>query len=178
MKSLILLLLLCLPVFAQDKPNNAESPKKPKGKITGKVLADDGQPMDGAIAYVASTSNSNSRGWQPIVTDEEGNFVADNLSAGSYTVGANSPGFVTPENPSNIKYHHPGEAVTISLVKGGVITGRVTNALGEPVIAAPMQVVRVYDSEGRKVRETQWYAQNRNTDDKGNYRIYGLPTGK
>ena len=178
MKSLILLLLLCLPVFAQDKPNNAEAPKKSKGKITGLVLADDGQPMEGAIAYVSPTSNSNSRGWEPIVTDEEGIFVAENLSPGSYTVGANSPGFVSPENPADTKYYRPGEAVSILLVKGGVIAGRVTNALGEPVIAAPIQVVRVRDSEGRMVRETRWYAQNRNTDDKGNYRIYGLPAGK
>ena len=178
MKSLILLMLLCLPIFAQDKPNNPEAPQKSKGKITGKVLADDGQPMDGAIAYISPTSNSNSRGWEPIVTDEEGNFVAENLSPGSYTVGANSPGFVSPENPAGAKYYRSGEAVSIMLVKGGVITGRVTNALGNPIIAAPMQVVRIRDSEGRTVRETRWYAQNRNTDDKGNYRIYGLPAGK
>ncbi len=178
MKRLIVFLLLCSTVFAQDKTNTTEAPKKSKGKITGKVLGDDGQPMDGAIAQINTTSNSNTRGWEPIVTDEEGNFVAENLSPGSYTVGAYARGFVIPDTTDLRKYYHPGDAVTLILVKGGVITGRVTNTLGEPVIAAPIQVTRIRDREGRKVTENGWYGQNRKTDDKGNYRIYGLPAGK
>ncbi len=177
MKSLILLLLLMLPICAQEKPENQVT-AKPTGKITGKVIGDDGQPMDGAIAQISPTSHSRERGWQPIVTDEEGNFIADGLKAGSYNIYAYSPGFVNPQSPNEFKYRYPGEAVTISLVKGGVITGRVTNALGEPVIAVPIQVTRVRDSEGRKVKEDSWYAQNRKTNDLGNFRVYGLPAGK
>ena len=42
MKSLILLLLLMLPICAQDKPENQVT-AKPTGKITGKVIGDDGR---------------------------------------------------------------------------------------------------------------------------------------
>jgi Carboxypeptidase regulatory-like domain len=178
MRSLILYLLLFTPICAQDKPENKDAPKQRKGKITGKIMGDDGQPMDGAIVYVAPTSNSTDRGWQPIVVDDEGNFIADGLKVGSYSVDAISPGFVNPQSSIEVKYHHLGETVTISMVKGGVITGRVTNTSGEAVIAAPLHVTRIRDGEGRKIREASWFARSRKTDDQGNYRIYGLPAGK
>ena len=177
MKCLILLLFLPFSIFAQEKPQNSEPLRK--GKITGRILGDDGQPLDGASVNIGSTNNKDSRGWQPIFTDEEGNFVADGLNAGSYTLFASSPGFVMPDFSPEVKYYHLGETVTLSLVKGGVITGRVTNQLGEAVVAAPIHVTRIRDAEGRKVKENGWYGgQNRKTDDRGNYRMYGLPAGK
>jgi hypothetical protein len=54
----------------------------------------------------------------------------------------------------------------------------VTNALGEPVIAAPVRLERVADLEGRKITSEWWYGQQRKTDDRGVYRIYGLPAGR
>ncbi len=175
MKCLILLLLL-IPSFQICAQEKAEVPRK--GKITGRVLGDDGQPLEGAQVSVASSSNKDTTGWHPVITDDEGNFSIDGLKAGSYRLYANSPGLITPDFSSEIPSHHPGESATLSLVKGGVITGRVTDSLGAPVIAAPIQITRIHDLQGRRTKDNLWFAQRRKTDDKGNYRVYGLPSGK
>jgi hypothetical protein len=49
-----------------------------------------------------------------------------------------------------------GDNVTLNLVKGGVITGRVLNSVGEPVIAVNMSVIRVRDTEGKSVQGVPW----------------------
>jgi hypothetical protein len=72
-----------------------------------------------------------------------------------------------------------GESVTVKLIRGGVITGRVTNDAGEPVVGAPVKATRVGDEAGRPTSVDVGYAHlwSRTTDDRGVYRIYGLAPG-
>ena len=65
--------------------------------------------------------------------------------------------------------------VTVNLVKGGVITGRVTNQSGEPVIAINVSVARVRDGEGKAALGGG--GRPATTDDRGIYRAYGLMAG-
>jgi hypothetical protein len=71
------------------------------------------------------------------------------------------------------------EFVTVKLIRGGVITGRVTNDAGEPVIDAPVKATRVRDETGRSTSVDVGSAHlwTRKTDDRGVYRIYGLAPG-
>lgn len=181
MNRIWLIILLVLPSFvlAQEKPEDA-APKR-KGTIKGKVLSDDGQPLEGANVNINSIGGSGSSwvsGWRQMQTDDEGNFVADGLAPAPYSVSANSTAYVMPEQPLEPKYHRLGDVVTFTLVKGGVITGRITNALGEPIIAATIRVERIADLEGRKTSGEWWYGQPRKTDDRGVYRVYGLAAGR
>lgn len=174
--SALILLVVSFAGLAQEKAD--DTPAKRKGAIKGKVTSEDGQPIEGATVGLGATGVFDMGSWRQIQTDEEGNFVADGLAPALYSVNAGSSGYVMPDTPLESKYYRLGEVVNFTLIKGGVITGRVTNALGEPVIAVPIRAERIADAEGRKTAVQSWYGQQRKTDDRGIYRVYGLPAGK
>nr|AUN37847.1 hypothetical protein [uncultured bacterium] len=63
------------------------------------------------------------------------------------------------------------------MIRGGVITGAVTNSSGDPVIGVRVRAVRVRDAKGQTIKSAQFGSQERTTDDRGVYRIYGLVPG-
>ena len=67
-----------------------------------------------------------------------------------------------------------GDSVTLVLIKGGVITGTVTNSKGDPVVAIAIRVEMVTDESGRRAPAISYESM---TDDRGVYRVYGLPSG-
>jgi hypothetical protein len=88
-----------------------------------------------------------------------------------------SPGYVSGNDPLDSSFYHAGDTVTLNLIKGGVITGRVLNAAGEPVIAVNISIIRVRDAEGRPVTPQLNSSRPTQSDDLGNYRLYGLRPG-
>ena len=62
------------------------------------------------------------------------------------------------------------------MIRGGVITGRVTTAEGEPMVGAQVSATNARDSEGNPFRR-QYPTRPRITDDRGIYRLYGLTPG-
>jgi hypothetical protein len=159
------------------------------GVITGRVITEDGQPIPHAIVSISGVS---SRAKQTTInresiTDDDGKFVADGLDAIPYLVSAWSPAYVRESNSgasnpfelSEARFVHVGEVVTVKLILGGVITGRVTNDAGEPIIGAPVRAIRVRDETGLSTSVDVDYAHlwTRTTDDRGVYRIYGLAPG-
>lgn len=119
------------------------------------------------------------------VTDDRGRFTFDGLPAGSYAVRAEKAGFVAmsygAERPGR-----PGTSVTIAdgqqlgtlsvgLLPGAVITGRVTNGDGQPLANTDVHALRFTMRNGeRSLLETA----SRSTDDQGVYRLFGLPPGE
>jgi hypothetical protein len=67
-----------------------------------------------------------------------------------------------------------GDSVTLVLKKGGVVTGTVTNSKGDPIIDIGIRVEMVIDERGLKSPAIIYDGM---TDDRGIYRVYGLPTG-
>ncbi len=117
-------------------------------------------------------------GTQMTSCDAEGNFKVAGLSQGVYSLLARSPGYVTTQHQS-LKYRI-GESAIIHLVRGGVITGRVIDEFGEPVVGVRVLANRVRNPEGKA--DTGAAAMNemnssRMTDDRGVYRIFGLEPG-
>ena len=148
----------------------AQTSQQPGNSITGRIVGDDGQPLSRALVYISSTRSA---GFQRVEADETGGFRIDGLKPGSYTISASAPGYAFPRDR---KYYHVGDQVFITMIRGGVITGIVTNSQGEPVTAVRVSAIRVTDSEGRPLHSpepsTSYY-----TDDRGIYRIYGLLSG-
>ncbi len=159
------------------------------GVITGRVLTEDGLPIPHAIVTIFGVSGRVNQTTvnRESVTDDDGKFVADGLDAIPYLVSAQAPGYVPASdggvlNPFELSEPHfvnLGEMVTIKLMRGGVITGRVTNDVGEPVIGVPVKATRIRDETGRSTSVDVGSAQlwSRTTDDRGVYRIYGLASG-
>jgi hypothetical protein len=156
-----------------------ETQPKREGAISGRVVADDGQPLAGAQVIALGVGQSPIAGaTQTTKCDAEGNFKVSGLQHGVYSVVARSPGYVFNQNQS--RKYRIGENVIIQMVRGGVITGRVTDEFGEPVVGVRVSADRVRDPEGKpdnSVSTINEMYSSRTSDDRGVYRIFGLDPG-
>ncbi|HEX6623076.1 MAG TPA: carboxypeptidase-like regulatory domain-containing protein [Pyrinomonadaceae bacterium] len=166
---------------AQDKTGDAAR-RAPTGSIKGRVLGEDGQPLAHVRLYIHSRSGAAAaRQLPPAESDEDGKFVFNELEPGLYGIRPYLPGYTAEaepsENPSGAN-HRLGDDATIRLVRGGVITGTVTRADGEPVVGANVRVNRLRTLDNRPAPALDlWFGNEYATDDRGVYRIYGLPAG-
>ena len=169
----LVLILASLPVAAQVTSPAAQPSKV--GKITGKVVNDKGQPLPNARVMIRAVGSMEAT--QTATTDQDGKFELNGLDRVSYHLNAWFSTYVPLSldsddfQPSTFRV---GDSPTLVLTKGGVITGTVTDHTGEPLVG-----VRV---RARMIREsnlpTWFYGQSeRTTDDRGIYRLYGLPAG-
>ncbi|MEN3327487.1 MAG: hypothetical protein V7638_2294 [Acidobacteriota bacterium] len=146
------------------------------GAITGKVVNENGQPLAGAAVQVRVVGG-NGPG-QMTSTDREGEFRVNGLDRASYAVSAALPAYTTPpRDPSSTQppAYRIGDSVTLTLIKGAVVTGTVSNANGEPVVAVNVRVQMSRDANGKRV--PSGFSREKPTDDRGVYRIYGLLPG-
>jgi carboxypeptidase family protein len=162
-----------------------QSPMAPKtDAITGRVMDENGNPL--AYARV-NADNLEDRGPNRIphytITDDEGYFRLTGLPPGDYYLSASAGGYLSTavfatERPTqpNDRYFRPGASVTITLKKGGVITGRVTNAEGRAMVAVPLTLEYARD-ENDLLRPTTSVQNEGWTDDRGVYRFFGLQPG-
>lgn len=179
----LLVCTLCSRAPQSFAQNPSPSPAGKIGVIRGRVLADDGQPLPAVLIIASAVGGSVFRPSAQMVTaDENGNFSLNDLDAGAYKLSVNSAGYVqsSPSRSlSDPSYYRLGDTASITMTKGGIITGKVTNAEGEPAIGISVQAVRIRDLEGQPVAPSE--ALNRfgvrEADDRGIYRIYGLEPG-
>jgi hypothetical protein len=155
------------------------------GTITGRVINDEGTGMPNVTVHIIRATSgrraASPRGNTEVVTDKDGNFRGAGLSPGLYIVDApRVKEYVmrqlTAAESGERRYYRVGDSVTITLVKGGVITGRVTNSDGQPMVGVDVSATMARDAEGYSVRDAP-EGDPRMTDDRGIYRIYGLRPG-
>ncbi|HMZ21920.1 MAG TPA: carboxypeptidase regulatory-like domain-containing protein, partial [Blastocatellia bacterium] len=174
----------CAPRMAAFAQQAAAEDDKQAGRrngvITGRVVTADGQPL-AETQIVAFGPNIKLGEPQQVATDEEGNFKLTGLRPGVYQLTAMMPGYVSPRAFSEAPMHRPGDNVTITLVKGGVITGRVMDVTGEALVGVSVTPRRIRDAAGHRVSAGDWMTglmhSARTTDDRGVYRLYGLAAG-
>ena len=167
LKLIATLILLSIPVCAQEEPPTI-------GLISGKIVNEAGQPLAGAAVYVRPLNPSNPA--RTTTSDAEGNFRVNNLDPGLYTIIANAPAY-TLDSAAGPTYYRIGDSVRLQMIRGGVITGTVTNALGDPVVGVRIRAARVRDAKGQAPKLPTFAFSNQPTDDRGIYRMYGVPPG-
>lgn len=167
---LIFSLTLALPTIAQTD----EGP--PSGTISGQVINENGQPVANATVFLRGSAPM----FQPRTagTDSEGRFQVAGLDPLLYGVSVAAPSYTMPprDPDSPPVYYRVGENITITVIKGGVITGTVLNTNGDPVVQIGVRAVMIRDSRGEAPRFIA-FQQQRATDDRGIYRLYGLTPG-
>jgi hypothetical protein len=153
----------------------ASNVAKPSGVITGLVSADSGRPIAQANVSLLQRGNRNFR--LTAETDEKGQFRFDNLPQGVFLIYASAAGYYLPRIISDAPEptYKPGNVASIMLAKGSVITGKVTDANGKPMIGVSVRPTLVRDWQGKSVRAS--LVRERQTDDQGTYRLYGLEPG-
>jgi hypothetical protein len=153
-------------------------------KITGRVVAaDTGVPIRRAQVRITSGEARLNR---VVTTDSDGNYELLNLPAGRYRLFVNRAGFVALEygqarpfesgKPLDVANGQVIEKIDFSLPRGSVITGRITDEFGDPMTDVQVQAMRYQFVNG----ERQLVNSGRivQTDDLGQYRIFGLMPGE
>lgn len=152
--------------------------KGPTATITGKVTVK-GKGLPGVavgLRLLESSGQQQSTRYKA-VTDEEGNYRISNVPPGNYQVVTVAPAFASPEEPGRgktliISKDETIENIDFALLKGGVITGRVTDSDGRPVVEQEVSILPV------QMDSRFHYGPSSNrTDDRGIYRIFGVPAG-
>jgi len=129
------------------------------------------------------------------LTDADGRYRITGLPEGTFTVEAKMAAYVgekksgSRSRPVTLDRGEQVENIDLSLVRGGVISGRVTDSKGYPLIAKKVRLQRVQDAvenadpflQGIQVLRGLISISNNledfETDDRGIYRAYGLPAG-
>ena len=177
------LLLLVLYSFGAA----AQTPDKgPTASISGRVTID-GKGVAG-ITVTATTRSSplDHRTVAKATTDDDGNYQLTGLAVGQFTIMPIAKAFVESTNTSGA-FQQARESITVNdgetitkinfaLVRGGVITGRITDSDGRPVIGEPVNVV-AKDTTDTDRPMTMLDGPRNKTDDRGIYRVYGLSPG-
>jgi hypothetical protein len=175
LKTIGCVFVVSLMVHAQPAPK-----KIPTGSISGKVTVK-GKGVAG-VSVCARAPQSGGRPDRALVaeTDDQGNYRLSNVALGEYEVIPASPQFalIGFETIKRVLLSE-GEAVQnidFALVRGGVITGKVVDAEGRPVIEEMIEIVVAEGANGQVM--VQLNPSSPATDDRGVYRAYGLPPGK
>jgi hypothetical protein len=154
--------------------------------MRGRVVAADGSPL--RRAQVNLTAVAEAGGPLPrrgSTTDEQGRWEVTDLPAARYTVSASKGGYVTvqygqrrpfePGTQVNVADAEKVEKIDITLPKGAVIAGRITDEFGEPVSGVTVQAMRyTYTNDGQRRLTATSGAP---TDDLGQFRVFGLMPG-
>lgn len=160
------------------------TPKDTSASVSGRVTIG-GKPAAGITIAASSTTNFlDTKTVARATSDEEGNYKLTGLSAGTFRIVpvakslAIGPDAKTRQLGQSVNVAE-GEAITkvdFSLVRGAVVTGRVTDPEGNPIIGEAVNVVRKDAPEDPGAMNFMGSNRNR-TDDRGIYRIYGLSPG-
>ncbi len=168
-------------------PRDGRPPATGSSRLAGTVrAAGSGQPLRGALVRITSAELGESRSSS---TDTAGRYEFRDLPAGKYTIGAQKGGYVSvswgqkrlssvpdPGRPFPLGERHNAENVDFVLPRGGVITGRVVDELGEPVPDATVQVLRSQFVQGQ--RRLLPGGRMDQTNDIGEFRLFGLSPGQ
>ncbi|HEY6403577.1 MAG TPA: hypothetical protein VI479_19300 [Blastocatellia bacterium] len=191
--------ILLLFAGAQSAAQSPRPDARPRTASIGGRVTVGGAPSANALVTVVET-DPESRGALfgvessqgesfEVRTDSEGRYRIAGLPEGSYVIRALSKAYVFSKGPIGVEAYRlvtldEGESrdgLDITLVRGGVITGRVIDAEGNPAIGTGLRLFHL-DEEGRPERPLNRHGQNYSgmfqTDDRGVYRVYGLIAGR
>jgi protocatechuate 3,4-dioxygenase beta subunit len=153
------------------------------GTISGSVVtAGSGSPVRRARV---SLTGAELRGGRFVLTDDAGHFTFLALPAGRFNLSASKVGYISlafgasqpgrPGTPIQLFDGQQIDRVTLTLPRGGVITGTVLDEHGEPTPGTPVRAMRVVTENGE--RRLRMMGQDQ-SDDRGIYRIYQLQPGE
>ena len=168
---------------ARDTPAQPQDVPPPTGRITGRVIAsDNGRPVKRARVFVTAAELPD--GGRGVLTDDQGVFDLAELPAGRYTLTVSKSGFVSLSygqrrplqagTPLQLADGQQLKGIAFQLPRGSVIGGRVLDEDGEAMPGVSVRVMRYQYLQGERRLTPAGAGQ---TDDKGQYRVWGLMPG-
>jgi len=181
----IALLAVTAAVDAQSAktPREVRPDRAATSTLSGTVVSDDEEARPLRHARVMCSAAELASGLTT-VTDDNGRFRFERLPAGRFTVRAVRPGWIEtvygarPSRRSGVPIalaDGQSLAIVIRMPRGAVITGTVLDLGGQPAVGAGVAAMRYAIVGGE--RRLMSFGVPSVTDDRGVYRIYGLPPG-
>jgi hypothetical protein len=174
------MLAAAAPALVAQRVARDPAPATAAGTIAGTVVTTDTIPRPVRRAIVTLRGGSDiERG---VVTTDDGRFTVAGLLPGSYTVTVTKPAFVATTYGATTAGGRGtpialgrGERadITIPLQRGAVLEGRITDPTGDPLagVLVYARAVRAGVPASRTTASTR-------ADDRGRYRMFGLPPGE
>ena len=170
-----------------ETPPDETSIEEPEGEIGGIVVsAKTGEPLKGAEVTLrgggsrrAGRSGRRS-GQNQTSSGFDGRFLFSHLAEGEYALMAGKAGYETRRSfrelaRVKLARNQSRKNIEICLRPSAVVTGKLTNSLGEPLPGAFVSAYRrSYDEAGNA---TWGGGELAISNDLGEYRLYGLPEG-
>src|ERR1043165_4604283 len=200
-----LVLVVMLPAFVAAQRRTANPaptpPQIPTFIVKGRVVFDTSDRPVRRTQIALFQLPSDRGGERTSVTDRDGRFVIDNVPTGVYFAMVNAPGIISPLAFMTMTDKGPSENydlkeireycteiivdggdvnVTVHARRGGAISGKVTFSDGDPAIDAQVGVSRRLGKKTTPVLTglTAAALTSLRTDDRGRYRVAGLPPGE
>lgn len=166
-------------------PSSAQSKeaKPATGSISG-VVTIEGKPAKdvGVILMRFEVGPFDAAAVARTRTDKDGKFVFENIGQGKYGLDAYAPGYFSFDDSQRegavsltLGDGETVKNVALALEKGGAITGKLTDEEGSPIAS---QSIQVYAKQSNgQFDEAQVWERTVWSDDRGIYRVFGLPPG-
>lgn len=160
-------LAIALCVFCHmPRAAGAEKPGGAEGRV---VDAGSGEPVRKAMVILRRNQESGAAAY----TDAKGEFHFAELEPGAYALSVLRDGYVArrkdPPIVVTIVPEKTQSNLVVKLVRTGAVSGRVVDADGDPVAGASVDLL---STKGKST------AASASTNDRGEYRAYGIPPGK
>jgi Carboxypeptidase regulatory-like domain len=180
---------LSLVVIIVGLSAHGQVPRDPRAAATGTallsgtVVSDEAEAKPVRRARVTCTAPELTDG-MTAVTDDRGRFSCARLPAGRYSVNVTREGWVPvaygarrPLRPGTPIALAAGQraGIVVRMMRGAVITGTLLDETGQPAVNTDVVAMRSTLQNGE--RRVIALGVPGLTDDRGVYRIYGLPPG-
>src|SRR5262245_2072976 len=178
----IILLILSFITPAKAQKRDADSGA---AAVSGRVTIE-GKPAPGVVVVLSAYEGGERRQFAG-ETNAEGRFNIVGVKPGSYEIAVHAYVFVLANQSPNARNMESivvgaGETVddlSIELIRGGVVTGRVMDEDGRPVVGSHVSLRKPPGDTSRDVRfGSESLSGVGETDDRGVYRVFGVPPGR
>ncbi len=172
------------PIVQTSPPRDTQPSQSGSARITGRIVAaDTGRPLRRAEIKLSAAEIG--RDGRTSSTDADGDYEFTDLPAGRYTLSVSRSGYLTLQygqrrpleqgKPLQLLDRQIAEHIDFALPRMSVITGRLTDELGEPIAGVTVFAMRTALWDGR--RRFVPAGPTGRTDESGEYRLGGLAPG-
>ena len=185
----LLVASLVAATAAQQVRDNPTVAAPGRASISGTVILDGTSKRPARRARVTLTSVERTSPGRTTTSDDRGAFSFEGVPAGRFELQAFKPGYLRasygasrPNRAGTPIVVSEGQTVadlTMTMARGGVITGVVRDARGRPLPGVNVRVLKLgyHPVTGERTLASQSTASMSMTDDRGEYRAFSLPPG-
>jgi protocatechuate 3,4-dioxygenase beta subunit len=182
-RTLLLVALLFAAHAAASAQSSASDAKEP-AVVSGHVTNEGRAATEVVVVLMPAEWQEQMKPVARATTDDAGRFKMTNVPPGKYQLSPVSPGYVFTEVGAgpwqsgkliNVAAGEELKDLNFTLLRGGAVTGRVTDSEGKPVVEG---FVTLFAADPRERKQGQPRQVVFATDDRGVYRAWGVGPGR